>query len=260
MKRVIAIAMVVGLAAAVAIGSRGPTAQEHSVSGQWQSGTHGPRPTVWSTQQTERPNDRRPPTQPGTRVTYFEQGRPLLEQLTLEDERLEVVDNSFPPFSGGAPDPTRELEAHTRRASAVVVARVTSMWSTPTPEQDWLKSDIEFGIEDILKSPTAGASISVGQTLAFSIDGGRLAVGIQTIIARPRWANIPHEGGRYLLFLHWDGRKYLLPAATKIFEVTENALRRLQIDGAHWGIDQREVNPTFAFDVVRASARLPRID
>jgi hypothetical protein len=180
----------------------------------------------------------------------------LVERLVPEDEHLEVLDFSSPPFAGGANDPVQELEAHTRRADVVIVARATAMRSMLSQAQDWLSSVVEFQVVDVLKTSTKTPLVQVGQALSLPIDGGKIVVAGKSIVARPRWARIPHEGGTYLLFLFWDRTQYRSFPQTQTFEITESALVRLQV-GASWGLDKEPFPPDVAIDVVRAAAKLP---
>lgn len=248
MKKLLVTGLAIALFLLVALSLRGLTAQQRQ-DGIWQKVPPHSSRGIWSVDHRERGSA----AQAGTRVATFESGRPLWQRLAPEDQRLEVVDFSGVPFAGGADDPVRELEAHTRRAEVVIIARAAVMRSQFTPNQDWITSQIDLEVEEILKQGSRANDLRVGQRLSLPVDGGEIVVNGKQIVARPRWADIPHQGGRYLYFLFWDQNQLRSFPATQTFELTDGLIRRLQ-RGARWGIDRDGISPEAASEIIRAAS------
>ena len=188
---------------------------------------------------------------------------PLAHLLTAADRDLEVQDDSVPGWeSGPGGDAIAELEAHTRRASAVVVVTAVALRSRLTPDGRWIDSLLDARVEEILKGPESRSAVfplRVAQMLEIPVDGGEIAVGeSQKIRARKTWVRLPETGRRYLYFVGLGPGQVVPFSESATFEIADDSLRRLQVD-ATASIDKDGILPEAAFSIIRAAAGLPRL-
>jgi hypothetical protein len=112
------------------------------------------------------------------------------------------------------PSPMRQLEWMTSLVPVVVIARIETVTPGLTPARDWVVSQVQATVLEVLKKPD-GDSLAVGSRLDFAQDGGELVLDGISVRTRVPYSH-PHEAGRrYLLFV--DPAR---PVDTRVYEPT----------------------------------------
>lgn len=151
------------------------------------------------------------------------------------------------------PEGMEELEYLTRQFDVATVVRVTRMQGELTPASDWVFSNVEAQVLDVLKE---GPGLADGQNhISFRASGGTVVRNGMRISTLADFDEL-QPGKTYLLFLWADATGALRTSQEGEFEVVDAKLRRLAGDrrGEFLDRDKSELMAT-----VRAKRLSPRV-
>lgn len=242
--------LVASAIAAAFAGWRGTTAQQRSVSGEWQRAPA----TTWSASPAGIDQPRT--GQPGRRVVSAAIDVPILEHLRPADLEVEVVRTQHF-LVEGFDDAHEELEFLTRHAAAVVTVQGLAVTSQVNEDQTWIQSVLTARVTDVLKNASS-VPLSDGVTLSLPFEGGEVVVNGKRVRATSTPIIYPAADRQYLYFLlESDGRLAPMPPV-HTFELTGNTVKRLYDGNGRWGLD-KNISQDLVLNSVRSMAGLPTV-
>ncbi len=229
------------LAVLVGAGIRSLTAEQRSRDGVWQAVPSSEKLGSWAPASAPAPTFS--PTPPSQRKAPFEHGKRLSDYARPGEAEVDVEKHNVPPFLDfGGDSADDELRALTQTSDAAAILRVVSVTSSPTFDDQWIKSSVVAVVEQVLKRGEGLAGLAVGDRLEFNVDGGVLAVGGVTVRAKAMSVRLPEPGRAYLYFFGVDPITFV-PPDTRLrvprlvpfdpghtFEIDGDVVKRLRTD------------------------------
>ena len=144
--------------------------------------------------------DAREPPTPGAqgRATH-QKGHPLERLITAGQTDLVVQKDQSPPNVMQPPPGTKPLEWAAKQFPLVLVIRVESVVPKLMSDGDWIQSSVHATVEQTIKS--ASMTISPGQALKFTQDGGETVIRGTRVRAVLPYAELFEARQRYLVFV-----------------------------------------------------------
>ena len=169
---------------------------------------------------------------------------------------MDVVFDAMP-FLAPPPAGMSEMEFLTREYDAAALVQVTSVVGKFSPAKDWIFSDVEADVVEVLKPAAKGQLIAGQRRLTFRASGGVVRYGSTSINATSHVFDRVGAGGTYLVFLFTDDDGTLRTAPGSQFALIDSKLHRLE-HGGDRDSAVVEGSADHHLAVVRAARNLPR--